>query len=239
MILLYLSSLFYELTTHYPSSWIPSYIDDVAIVVQSKSKAYNARCLEAAARTAFKWAENNAVRFDDSKSEMMHFHNKQNSDTTDDEKIILPNGTTISPGTKGIGPDMVRWIGIWFDRKINFKHHVMLKAASGKRALGALKSLANTESGLTPSAVRQLYNACVVPVCDFGAEVWWMGQAAYQQKFETVQNMALRCILGASRTTPTIALHNESALPPVAVRLNHMRRKYAIRILTFPEMHPI
>ena len=152
---------------------------------------------------------------------MIYFHNTRNSDTSDDEKITLPNGTAISPGTKGIGPDVVRWIGIWFDRKINFKHHVMLKAASGKRALGALKSLANTESGLTPSAVRQLYNACVVPVCDFGAEVWWIGQAAYQQKFETVQNMALRCILGAFRTSPTIALHNQSALPPVAVRLNH------------------
>src|SRR3977135_4401519 len=103
---------------------------------------------------------------------MMHFHNKRNGDTTDDERITLPNGTTISPATKAISPDMVRWIGIWFDRKINFKHHVKLKAASGKRALGALKSLANTESGFTPSAVRQLYNACVIPVCDFGAEVW-------------------------------------------------------------------
>jgi len=51
--------------------------------------------------------------------------------------------------------------------------------------------------------------------------------------------MALRCILGAFRTSPTIALHNEAALPPVAVRLNHIRRKYAIRILTLPEKHPI
>ena len=80
---------------------------------------------------------------------------------------------------------------------------------------------------------------CVIPVCDFGAEVWWKGQSTYQQKFETVQNTALRCILGAFRTSPTISLHNEAALPSVAVRLNHMRRKYAIRILTFPEMHPI
>jgi hypothetical protein len=159
---------------------------------------------------------------------MMHFHNKRNGNTTDDEHITRPNGTTISPGTKAVSPDVVRWIGIWFGRQINFKHHVMLKAASGKRTLGALKSLANTESGLTPSIVRQLYNAYVIPVCDLGAEVLWKGQATYQQKFETVQNIALHCIVGVFRTSPTIALHNEWTLPPVAVRLNHMRRKYAI-----------
>jgi hypothetical protein len=67
--------------------------------------------------------------------------------------ITLPNATTILPDTKGISPDGVRWIGIWFDRKIDFKHHIILMATCGKRALGAFKSLANTESGLTPSAV--------------------------------------------------------------------------------------
>jgi hypothetical protein len=100
-------------------------------------------------------------------------------------------------------------------------------------------ALANIESGLTPSAVCKLYNACVIPVCDFGAEVWWMGQSKYQQKFETVQIIALHCILGAFCTPLTIPLFNECALPPVAVQLNHMRRKYAIQILTFHEIHPI
>jgi hypothetical protein len=130
--LLYLSPLFNELTMHHPCSWTPSYIDDVAIVIQSKSKAYNSCCLEAVARTAFKWAANNAFRFNGSKSEMMHFHHKRNGNTTDDLNITLPNGTIISPDTKGVSPDVVWWIGIWFDRKINFKHHVMLKAEGGK-----------------------------------------------------------------------------------------------------------
>jgi hypothetical protein len=159
---------------------------------------------------------------------MMHFDNNRNGTTTDDEMIILPNGTTISPGPQGISPNMLRWIDIWFDRKIDYKRHVMLKASSGTRAIGTLKSLANTELGLTPTAVCQLYNASVIPLCNFGAEVWWKGQAIYQQKFERVYNMALCCILGAFRTSPTIVLHNESALPPSAVRLNHMGRKYAI-----------
>jgi hypothetical protein len=34
--LLYFSPLFYKLTTNHPSSWIPSYIDNVAIVFKCK-----------------------------------------------------------------------------------------------------------------------------------------------------------------------------------------------------------
>jgi hypothetical protein len=71
--LLYCCPLFNELTIRHPCSWTPSDIDDIAIVVQSKSKSYNAHCLEAAARTACKCAANYVVRFDDSKSEMLHF----------------------------------------------------------------------------------------------------------------------------------------------------------------------
>ncbi|HKT21437.1 MAG TPA: hypothetical protein VJR06_02265, partial [Nitrososphaerales archaeon] len=116
--------------------------------------------------------------------------------------MTLPNGTQVEPGTKGVSPDVVRWIGIWFDRKMSFRHHVNLKAAAASRALGALSRLANTEAGLSPKAVRQLYITCIIPVSDFGAEVWWNGQKGYATRLSTIQHSAARKILGAFRTTP-------------------------------------
>jgi hypothetical protein len=76
----------------------------------------------------------------------MYFKNKHIGNTTENEMITLHNGTTISPGANGLSPNMVRWIGIEFERKMDFKHHVMLKAASGKRAHGSHTLTANTES---------------------------------------------------------------------------------------------
>ena len=104
--------------------------------------------------------------------------------------------------------------------------------------MGATRRLANCESGLSPKAVRQLYNSCVIPISDYGAEIRWNGQKGYATKLETVQNSALRKILGAFRTTPIAALQTE-ALPPVHVRLHHAQRRYAIRILTMQKDHPI
>jgi hypothetical protein len=51
---------------------------------------------------ALKLTPNNIARFDDSMSEIMQFHNKQNGNTTDNETITLPHGKAISSGTKGI-----------------------------------------------------------------------------------------------------------------------------------------
>jgi hypothetical protein len=54
--------------------WAPSYIDDVALVIPGQTHKDNAHTLEAATRTAFQWANNNAITFDDNKSELLHFH---------------------------------------------------------------------------------------------------------------------------------------------------------------------
>jgi hypothetical protein len=239
LFLLYLRPLFDELEKRQPITWAPSYIDDVALVVKGNSKASNARELEKAALIAFQWAAYNAVLFDDPKTELLHFHSKRDFITKYDETVTLPNQTIISPGTKGVSPEVVRWIGVWFDRKLTFSHHVKMKEASGKKALGALARLANTEAGLSLQAVRQLYLACVIPVCDFGAEVWWRNQKVFVSRFDKIQNAALRKILGAFRATPSAAMLNEAAIAPTDVRLDHVQRKYAIRVLTLPHNHPI
>jgi hypothetical protein len=56
LFLLYLHRLFDSLQLHHPNIWSPSYIDDVALVAQGKTREENSRALEAAARTTFQWA---------------------------------------------------------------------------------------------------------------------------------------------------------------------------------------
>jgi hypothetical protein len=58
----------------------------------------NAHALEATARTAFQWANGNAVTFDDNKLELLHFHRTQQDTTPDAINIQLPNRTVVKPG---------------------------------------------------------------------------------------------------------------------------------------------
>src|SRR5690606_25990012 len=73
LFLIYLKPLFDKLEKKHPNLQFPSYIDDVAIIATSRTLAINVKELNSAARTVFQWAERNAVAFDDSKSELLHF----------------------------------------------------------------------------------------------------------------------------------------------------------------------
>ena len=99
--------------------------------------------------------------------------------------------------------------------------------------------LANSERGLTPFAIRQLYLACVTSVADYGCQIWWRGQAQFKRPLQALQNLGLRKILGVFKTAPTIPMEVEAALPPPSIRLSTSIRKYAFRALKLSPEHPI
>ena len=196
------------------------------------------RELERASQTVFQWAGSNAVAFDDTKTELMHFVSTNSFEEVKKKTVCLPNGTTVVP------EETLRWLGVLLDRKLKFKNHVNTKLASAGRSLSALSRLSTTEKGLTVQAIRQLYLSCVVPISDFGSEVWWKGQHRRgQQKFienlQKLQNKASRTILGAFRTTPIDTMNAEAALLPPDLRLDAAQRRYALRILTFDKHNPV
>ena len=99
--------------------------------------------------------------------------------------------------------------------------------------------LANSEKGLTPFALRQLYLACVVSVADYGSVIWWRGQASLLRPLQAIQNLAVRKILGVFKTAPIIPMEVEAAVLPPRVRLNTNIRQYAFRILKLSPEHPV
>ena len=56
----------------HPHVICPSYIDDICLLVEGDSPEENATELEEAVATCFEWGKENAIAFDDPKSELMH-----------------------------------------------------------------------------------------------------------------------------------------------------------------------
>jgi ribonuclease HI len=233
LFLLYLKPLFTKLNQIHPHITSPSYIDDICLLIQGNTAAGNARQLEQAAATCFCWGKSNAVAFDDPKSELMHYTNSRNPDNSNETKVKLPNGTIIAPS------EVQRWLGIWLDRKLSWKEHIKRKSTSAMRAFLSISRLANSEKGLSQSALRQLYQSCITTVADFGSEVWWNGQKSQSNPLQKIQNQALRKIAGAFRTTPIAALEAEIGLLPVDIRLDLRHKNYTTRLLTLPDTHPL
>jgi hypothetical protein len=147
--------------------------------------------------------------------------------------VTLPTSNIIRPTTS------VRWLGIWLDNKLSFKEHIKIKTTAATRAYYVLKSLATSQNGMSLQNLRQIYTATIIPVIDYGAEIWWQGQKTMIKSLETLQNKAIRSILGAFKTTPIAALEAEAAIPPTGLRLNQLKRRYSLRLISAPEYHPL
>ena len=171
------------------------------------------------------------MAFDDPKTELLHFHRRRHSPQC---TVTHPNGVIIKAST------VIRWLGVFFDRKLSFKAYVDKKSASPSRALQMASRLKTSEWGLSSQHFRQLYTTCVLPIIDFGVEAWFRGQKGYMiDKLQILQNTASRRILEAFRISPIMPMVLEASLPPTAIRLQQTCRKYALRTMTLPEYHPI
>jgi len=102
--------------------WI-SYVDDVSITVTSSSIKKNIKMLEAAAKRLYHLAEKNRIAFDLAKTDLMHW---TLSHTANDAFLTLPNNDIVQP------LQSVKWLGIYFDSALNFKHHVATMVAKAK-----------------------------------------------------------------------------------------------------------
>jgi hypothetical protein len=165
------------------------------------------------------------------KTELIHFSRARELEA---RPIQLPNGLYIKP------KELVKWLGFWFDRKLNFKSHVSKRLNLANAALTSLLKLAPREKGLSFRALRQLYKACVLPVADYGTQLWWKDKQTQQlNAYQRLQNTALTKILGAFVKSPFKALEIEAAIPPPKVRFEQLAFSYAIKGLKLRPTHPI
>lgn len=225
LFLIYIRDLFKSRAIKYLS-----YIDDISLSYTSTSLRKNIKLLEDEVHKLFNLAKDNAIEFDLSKTELIHWTNTKDSELC---PVTLPDKTQVP------SKNVVKWLGITFDSRLSFKEHVIKRTSQAKSIFHRIERLANTERGLSPFAVRQLYNACITSIADYGSIIWWRGQKSLLKFVQGLQNKSLRKILGVFRSAPILPMEIEAALPPASVRLNNSIRKYALRTLKLSERHPI
>ncbi len=140
-----------------------SYIDDIALIVSSISLKKNIKILKREAAKLYGLGAENAIQFDLGKTELIHFTRAREAKTA---SLILPNQAVVEP------KELVKWLGIWFDSRLIFKQHIAIRTSQARSAFQRMARLANSERGLTPSAMRQLYLACVTSIADYGSIIW-------------------------------------------------------------------
>ena len=83
--------------------------------------------------------------------------------------------------------------------------------------------------------------ACVTTTADYGVQCWWKSKSRdyLLARYQSLQNEALKLVLGAFRGSPTQAMEIEASIPPPRIRFKKLCNSYALRILKFKENHAI
>src|SRR5438034_3020408 len=138
-----------------------------------------------------------------------------------------------------LSQELVRYLGVWFDRKLSFKAHVQKRIAAANRMFHTISKLTNTERDLSFQVFKKLYIACITSVADYRVPVWWKNQQFLLDKFEKLQNSALRKILEAFRTSSIAVMEIEAGIVSVSVRFEKLCKNYALRILQMQNSHSV
>ena len=81
------------------------------------------------------------MTFNTKKTELIHF-SRRTSDGNPSVHLQLSEGAhTVEPTA---ADRVMRWLGVWFDRKLSFKTHVATLAAKAKRTAAGIRALGNT-----------------------------------------------------------------------------------------------
>ena len=215
-----------------PNVDVKLYVDDGIILASSFSTERNVAKLEDAIRTVINTLHSIGLDIDPDKSELIHFFPPKGSGLGPHVNVVDTHNRphSVSPS------ESIRWLGVYFDNKLNWKTHVKKMATRARSTIAGLRILANVVRGLSIANARLLFKTVVVPVLTFGSPVWYTGikQKALIQPLIAAQNEGLRWILGAFRTSHTPDLHHIASILPVPHLLKLLSTNAANRLKTLP-----
>ena len=75
----------------------------------------------------------------------------------------------------------LRWLGVWFDRKLKFRRHVSKRTAKARQVAQHIRNLARTKDGPPASSLRKAVTTCVLSSALYGTEAWYAGRTRPSQ----------------------------------------------------------
>lgn len=152
---------------------------------------------------------------------------------------------TLDENTCKEAKESVRYLGVEIDRKLLWNQHIKEIRTKDTKSIGGLARIAGSIWGGNYKAMRQLYQAIVIPQISYCCSAWYQTEnthghnKSHLQALQRVQAQAARKITGAFKATSGPALDVETHLLPVKHLLDKLTFEAVLRIATSPSYNDI
>ena len=201
------------------------FVDDFAVYIEGKHLKHLERSMQLCINKIQKWVAENGFKFSISKTTCVHFH-KQRIYT---EPTLHLDGQAIPV------KDEVKFLGLIFDQKLNFKAHVAYLKKKCQKALNILRVVGHTDWGADKSTLLKLYRTLVRSKLDYGCAVYGSTKRYILKSLDPIHHQGLRIALGAFRTSPVQSLYAEAGEPSLRHRRLKLSMNYFLKLKSLPD----
>ena len=113
------------------------------------------------------------------------------------------------------------FLGVTPHTRLTWKPHLDAADAKVTRKLSIMKKLAGTTCGANCDTLKQVYAGAVRPVVEYASTTWDTASKTNKSKLDRAQNMGMRIILDAMRSTPIQQMEKTADLQPLECRCEY------------------
>jgi ribonuclease HI len=199
---------------------VVSYADDITITARGESLQETKATLQQYVNELGDWLNKWRFKLNAAKCSFQVFSKRK-----------IYNGISIKINNGNISKVVnQKVLGLILDSPhLNFTEHIKYLRDEGNKRLNILRAITTTKWGGKKKLLRRVYISLIRSKLEYGCSVFGKLSDKNLRVLQVVQNKALRCILGARKTSPILSLEVESHLPPVEIRFETLLIKWYLK----------
>ena len=171
-------------------------------------------------------ADENGSKFSPTKTLCVHFCKK--------------NGLQPEPNLKLYGQQLpveeqVKFLGLFFDKKLSFIPHIKYMKDKCRKALQLLRVISSKDWGGDRTTLLRIYRSHIRSKLDYGCIVYGSARRLYLAVLDPIANQGLRLCSGAFRTSPIESLQVETGEPSLETCRLKLSLQYYMKMKANPE----
>jgi len=213
---------------HHPGDAVDtSYVDDVCMIQMSPTVSRANTLLEERTKRHLRNGARLGLSFATPKTELLYclpLTSKDKGKSLSSHPPLRILNTTI-PAKR-----LIKYLGVFIDESLTFIHHATMAPARGHKILGSLSFLRHRSRGIPAHIAHHLAMTAILPAMFWASPAWWTDMPAVSATLSVTYNAIARWITGLPLSTRTTNLITLAHLPPMAVYLDYLSLRYAIRL---------
>ena len=202
------------------------FADDTVLMHENKSLEDMEKNVNFDLKNINDWLIANKISLNANKTEMVLFRNHR-------KKIDFKMEIKIADKIIEMS-DVVKYLGIYIDKHLNWKHHVQITKTKLARAVGMLSKIRHFVPRIT---LRVIYHSIFSSHLMYGSQIWGQTQDTNLAQIARQQNKAMRIINFAPFDAPSEALYRASDILKFSENINLLNLLFVYDRLN--DKHPL